>query len=88
MNTAMSASSTGFPEQERDRLIEETARAALRASGYRTLADLECEVSDGHITLSGVVTSYFLKQIAQETILQIKFVERVHNAIRVKPRVP
>jgi osmotically-inducible protein OsmY len=69
-----------------DQELEKAAQAALLASGYRAVAILECTVIDGEIMLSGVVSSYFLKQIAQESVLQLKTVQRVHNSVRVKPR--
>lgn len=69
-----------------DRRLENAAQAALMATGYRTVATLECTVTDGEIVLSGIVSSYFLKQIAQEAVLQLKAVQRVHNAVRVRKK--
>jgi osmotically-inducible protein OsmY len=75
-----------LPSSDPDRQLEKRVQAALSATGYRTLAVLDCTVVDGEVTLAGVVSSYFLKQIAQEAVLQLKTVRRVHNALRVRPK--
>ncbi len=71
--------------QDHDRRIQKDAKAALLASGYRTVAELDCKVTAGEIMLSGVVSSYYLKQIAQEVVLRLKVVRSVQNAVQVQP---
>jgi osmotically-inducible protein OsmY len=58
-------------------------RAALRSSGYRPLWDLRCQVSDGVVTLSGVVPSYHLKQLAQTVVLRLHQVRGLRNRAEV-----
>jgi hypothetical protein len=50
------------------------ATEALLHSPIPALRKLQVEVSDGGVVLSGSVSSYYLKQLAQETVLP--FLER------------
>ena len=67
-----------------DRRVSEAAKTALLSTGYRTLAGLGCDVTRGVVTLSGVVSSYYLKQVAQEAVLRLSIVSRIENAIQVQ----
>lgn len=58
--------------------------AALRSTGYRLLANLQCEVQDGIVKLSGSVPSFFLKQMAQSVVLRLDQVKRVENSLEVR----
>jgi osmotically-inducible protein OsmY len=66
-------------------------RRQLHAKVHSALADipyfagrrLGVELRDNDVVLSGVLDSYFHKQMAQESILSIDGVRRVHNEIRV-----
>lgn len=64
----------------------DACQAALVNSGYRALARLECDLVEGAVVLSGVVSTYYLKQLAQELVLRLKVVDRVHNSIQVERR--
>ncbi len=63
----------------------------LRAEVHRALAhnpyfpgrNLRVELRDNDVVLSGVLGSYFQKQMAQESVLSVDGVRRVHNEIRV-----
>ena len=48
--------------------IEELARARLLASSYADVRRVMCESEHGILTLRGIVTSYFHKQLAQEAV--------------------
>src|SRR6266481_5792822 len=50
------------------------ATEALLHSPIPALRKLQVEISDGGVVLSGSVSSYYLKQLAQETVLP--FLER------------
>jgi hypothetical protein len=72
------------PKDSPARQIQEAALAALRSSGYRSVARLECDVLEGTIVLSGTVSSYYYKQIAQAVVLRLASVNRVENLIVVR----
>jgi osmotically-inducible protein OsmY len=57
---------------------------ALRTSGHRALATVRCEVSGSLAVLSGAVSSYYLKQLAQVAALQVDGVRMVENLIEVR----
>ena len=57
--------------------------AGLQSSGYRVLSKLECEVRDRSVFLSGVVPTFFLKQMAQAVALRIEQVREVVNRVEV-----
>jgi hypothetical protein len=60
------------------------ATDVLRGSTYRSVALLDCEVCDGVATLSGVVGSFYLKQVAQELVRRVPTIKRVDNRVRVE----
>jgi hypothetical protein len=63
-------------------VIENAARAALRECPYDTVRSLDCAVSQDAVVLSGQVSSYYLKQIAQTIVTR-----RLNGAARVENRV-
>jgi hypothetical protein len=54
-----------------DEPLLRAARAALRDSPYSPLRNLDCSCEEGFLAVSGQVGSYFLKQMAQETLLRL-----------------
>ncbi len=58
----------------------------LRGSGYAALGRVRCEFEreNGTLHLSGSVRSYYLKQIAQQLVLDIEGVRLVNNRITVE----
>lgn len=60
------------------------ARAALAESGYPPLARIECEAVQGTLVLSGVVSSFYLKQIAQTVVMQLEAAHGVENRVEVQ----
>ncbi len=84
----MSASTSSPPIRDSDQRILAAAQAALAACGYRAVAALKCQVTAGEVRLVGTVTSYYLKQLAQQAVLQIPLVQRVDNRIQVQPVAP
>jgi len=57
----------------------------LRRSGYAPLWCVKCEAQDDVVSLSGMVPSFYLKQIAQELAGHTVGVRRVENRLRVAP---
>ena len=64
--------------------VRDAAKSALRASGYPDVAKLRCEVTKGVVVLSGFVSSYYLKQVAQEAILRLNLSCGVENGVVVQ----
>ena len=58
-------------------------QSALAASGVSTLRDLTVELVDEKLCLSGVVGSFYHKQMAQETVRAVPGVVEVVNSVRV-----
>jgi hypothetical protein len=67
----------------RDEALCAAACAALRYSGYRALERLACEVEGGVLTLSGVVASFYLKQVAQAALWKLPMLRAVNNLVQV-----
>jgi hypothetical protein len=55
----------------------------LRTSQNHELQQLKCEFRRGTLTLHGRVSSFYLKQMAQETVRDLVGVERIHNELEV-----
>jgi osmotically-inducible protein OsmY len=65
-----------------DRVVA-TAQGCLQRCPYRAIHAVNCHYHQGVITLRGVLSSYFFKQMAQETVAGIQDVDRVVNEIEV-----
>ena len=61
-------------------------RQSLQASEYACIRRLRCEYLEGVVALHGRVTSYYLKQVAQEIVRRTAGVEEVANRIEVVER--
>ena len=48
------------------------------------MANLECKVTEGVVLLTGSVPSYYLKQVAQETVMKLKVAFGLENGITVQ----
>lgn len=59
------------------------AQASLRASGRRELGLLACRLQEGVLELRGQVSSFYLKQLAQEAVKRLHGVEAIMNAVEV-----
>ena len=89
MQAMIETTLAGYPQVSRsaddDRHpIEAEAKANLRATGYTSLGSIDCHFSDGVLTLSGTVASYYQKQVAQTAVLQLEGVENIANQIEVR----
>jgi osmotically-inducible protein OsmY len=67
-----------------DAIVRSAAKHALQATGYRCLGQVDCEVSGGVVQLRGELPSYFLKQVAQESVRQVKGIRGVRNLTIVR----
>ena len=70
-----------------ERCLVEGAREALHAKGHGSLRGIEVGVHARMVILNGPVPSYYLKQVAQETVLSVSGVDQVRNNLEVaRPR--
>jgi BON domain len=67
-----------------DARLRVLARQALKSSGYTPVSTLDCHVSDGVVVLRGVVNSYYLKQVAQESVRRLGLADRIDNRVTVR----
>jgi hypothetical protein len=72
----------------RDRQIHAAVSAALAASKYIPLRQLNCRVADGVVEISGAVSSFYLKQLAQAAVLQLHRAGTVRNLVEVMASRP
>ncbi len=56
---------------------------ALGRTGYLPLRKLRVDVHEGQVTLRGRLSTYYLKQVAQNVVQQVHGAERVQNEIVV-----
>ena len=64
-------------------LLRRRADQTLLTSSIPALRRLFIEETDEEVVLSGSVPSYYLKQLAQETVMPAVGSRRFHNRIRV-----
>jgi hypothetical protein len=72
---------SGRPENDH---LRTAALKLLRSTGYPALRSLQCEVREAVVFVHGVVPSYYLKQIAQTTILRLDGIRGVRNLVEVR----
>lgn len=63
--------------------VRPRAQAALTNSPFYELRELQVEQCDGALRLSGCVSSFYHKQLAQEVIRSVSTDMKVINTIRV-----
>lgn len=56
---------------------------SLGLAGHRGLRGVQVDVEDDRVVLSGTVSSYYLKQMAQETARQVCPGRKVYNGLDV-----
>ncbi len=71
-------------EQDANSQLQRRVKTALTSSDYLPLHDIKVEACDGVVTLSGKVSRYYLKQVAQTTVLGVSGVNRLHNGLVVR----
>ncbi len=64
------------------------AAQSLRQSPIPALRRLRIDESEAEIVISGCVSSYYLKQLAQETIMPCLEHRRLVNRVSVEPGKP
>jgi hypothetical protein len=59
------------------------ARERLRASAYREVRAVWCECQADVLVLRGQVSSFYLKQVAQESVKHLAGVQSLINCVKV-----
>jgi hypothetical protein len=70
-------------QPERSDLLHDAVIVALGSSGYRLLRNVECKVLEDLVILTGILPSFYLKQVAQTIAMGIDHVREVRNMIEV-----
>jgi len=60
------------------------AAHALKRSFYASLRRLQVEKTEDSLIVTGRVTSWYLKQVAQETVMSVRAGLRLENRINVE----
>jgi CheY-like chemotaxis protein len=68
---------------ERKPHILQAAEARLRGNPFLARKNVSCAYSQGVLTLRGSLSSYYLKQLAQDAVGQVEGVEHINNLIQV-----
>jgi osmotically-inducible protein OsmY len=66
-----------------DATLAERVGSAIQTNPHLSGRTLRFEAHDGRVTLNGVVTSYYQKQMAQEAVKRVAGVEQVENELEV-----
>ncbi|MFT7633504.1 MAG: osmotically-inducible protein OsmY [Mariniblastus sp.] len=64
--------------------LESSVRATFDQLGYPQLNSIECSVVGDIMLLSGELSSFYLKQVAQSVAVKIPGVREVRNEIQVR----
>jgi osmotically-inducible protein OsmY len=67
-----------------DDSMRTAAQALFQSSDYVALRRLRCEVTDAVVIVSGILPSYFLKQMAQTVIQRLEGIQSVLNLVEVR----
>jgi osmotically-inducible protein OsmY len=70
-------------QEDRCRTISEAARNRLQKSPHMAIRALSCQCKQGVLLLRGRLSSFFHKQVAQETVSGLVGVKQVINDIEV-----
>ncbi len=73
---------------DRDRQLYIAAKELLSTSSYSALRQLNCRVAEGVVEVSGVVASFYLKQLVQAAMQRLQPPDRVRNLVEVSGESP
>lgn len=65
--------------------LRESAQARLSSSPFLPLRTLQCDGSDGHVTIRGRVPTRYLRDLSARLVKSINGIERVSNEVEVLP---
>lgn len=69
-------------------IVASAAHSRLRHSGRMPLRNVSCSYRNGALILTGVVSSYYQKQMAQTLVAALDGVNRIVNNLEVVPTQP
>lgn len=85
VNIMGSSQQTNRNSPQRSCEVTRTAKNCLNRNPYHhVIRDVSCDCNCGVLVLRGRVSSYYYKQIAQETVFGLDGVARVVNEIEVQ----
>lgn len=70
-------------EEDRCRHLSMAARNRLRTSPHTAVREMSCHCNQGVLLLRGQLSTFYLKQVAQETVFGLTGVTQVINEIEV-----
>lgn len=82
---ALSITAPPVAQRTEDLGLAQRISLALQRTGYRMLGAIEVTVHARSVRLVGRVPSYYLKQLAQETVLALAGTHELHNGLKVVP---
>jgi osmotically-inducible protein OsmY len=82
-NNSMSFPVAVYPSSVADADLERRALAYLASRNYRSFRRLRVEAVGGVVTLTGQLSTYHEKQVAQESVRRVAGVVQVIDAIQV-----
>lgn len=63
--------------------VEEAVRNRLHESAYPSIKRIRCQFNNGILVLRGRLPSFFMKQVAQETVAGLDGIEEIINCVEV-----
>ena len=75
--------SPSHAKNQRCTKIQKQAEVILRKSAYAQLHRVRCEVVDRTLFLRGDVSSFHIKQMAQEELRDIEGIDQIYNFVQV-----
>jgi len=66
-----------------DTVLDGRVYSALQKSPYIDFSSLSCETDGGCVFLRGDVSSYFEKQMAQESLRSVEGISEIYNELQV-----
>jgi osmotically-inducible protein OsmY len=81
--SAVSISNTMSTPISTSQQIVEGAENCLRHNSYLALKNVRCDFHEGALILRGCLPTYYLKQVAQQTVSRLEGVDRIVNEIEV-----
>ncbi|MFH1302727.1 MAG: BON domain-containing protein [Planctomycetota bacterium] len=65
--------------------LNELVKHAISTSIMIASQNVQYEIEQEQVFLTGIVNSYYEKQVAQESVSRVKGVRQVHNRLIVEP---
>lgn len=81
---ALSGAASSCTARPVDGRLAERISRALQSTGRRALLEIEITVQARIVVLRGQVSSYYLKQVAQEIAMTVRGIRQIHNYLDVK----